>query len=157
MTARALPNCWLSVGIDIGETNDVHPKNKREIGRRLALVALAEVYHRKVEDSGPVFDSMSVEGTAIRIKFTHAEGLKSSDGKPLGRFTIAGEDRKFVPAEAKMDGSSVTVSNAQIEHPVAVRYAYVNDPQGANLTNASGLPAAPFRSDTWPGVTDKNP
>jgi sialate O-acetylesterase len=117
-------------------------------------VALATFYGRAVAASGPVYESMTVEGSAIRLQFQHADGLTTTDGQPPRRFTIAGEDRKFVAAEAKIDGSTVIVSSPQVLRPVAVRYAFVNDPVGVNLTNASGLPAAPFRTDTWPGSTD---
>ncbi len=155
LTARNVLHCGLSVAIDIGESKDVHPKNKRDIGRRLALVALANVYGRTVAASGPVYESMTVEGSAIRVKFQHADGLTTTDGQPPRRFTIAGEDRKFVAAATKIDGSTVIVSSPQVPRPAAVRYAFVNDPVGVNLANASGLPAAPFRTDTWPGSTDK--
>jgi sialate O-acetylesterase len=149
-TANSLTNCFVAVGIDIGEANDVHPKNKREIGRRLALVALANVYGRHIDFSGPVYDSMSVEGSAIRLKFKFADGLKSLDGGPLKTFVIAGADRKFVPAEAKIDGVTLMISNPQVAAPVAVRYAFINNPEGCNFSNASGLPAMPFRTDDWP-------
>lgn len=146
-TARNLPNCCLSVGIDVGEANNVHPKNKREIGRRLALVALAEVYDQPVADAGPVYDSMQVGAGKIRLRFKPAGGLKSSDGAPLRNFTIAGEDKVFVPADAKIDGDSVVVSSPAIAKPAAVRYAFINNPEGCNFSNASDLPAMPFRTD----------
>ncbi len=149
LTAKTVPNCMLSVGIDIGEANDVHPKNKREIGRRLALVALNSVYGKKVESSGPVYDSMTVDGPALRVKFSTQTDLKSLDGTPLKGFTIAGKDKKFVPAEATISGRSVKVSSPQVAKPVAVRYAFINNPEGLNLSNASGLPAMPFRTDDW--------
>ncbi|MDB6016309.1 MAG: sialic acid-specific 9-O-acetylesterase [Pedosphaera sp.] len=149
LAAKEIVNCDISVGIDIGEANDGHPKNKREIGRRLALVALAKVYGEPVDYCGPIYDSMNVEGQAIRLKFKFTNGLKSRDGRPLKNFAIAGADQKFVPAEAKIDGATLMVSNPQVAAPVAVRYAFVNDPEGCNFSNASGLPAIPFRTDEW--------
>jgi sialate O-acetylesterase len=157
LTARNLPNVHLSVAIDIGEINNVHPQNKREVGRRLALVALATVYGRPVAYTGPVFESMSVDSSAIRLKFAHAEGLKSGDGQPLKMFAIAGDDHHFVWGDAKIDGNSVIVSSPQVQKPVAVRYAWADSPAGCNLTNSSGLPASPFRTDSWPLPTDSGP
>jgi len=157
LTARTLPACSLTVAIDIGEAADIHPKNKRDIGHRLALAALANVYGRKMESSGPVYDSMTVEGSMVRLKFTHDDGLKSVDGKPLSQFAIAGDDKKFVWADAKIDGKTVLVSSAQVSQPVAVRYAWADNPEGCNLSNAGGLPAAPFRTDDWPGASDQTP
>ncbi|MDX6765240.1 MAG: sialate O-acetylesterase [Candidatus Methylacidiphilales bacterium] len=151
LTADTVAQCHLSVAIDIGDSNNVHPVNKRDVGRRLALVALREVYGRPVEAYGPVYESMAIEGSSVRLKFRHAGGLKSADGGTLKRFAIAGEDRKFVYADARIDGDSVVVSHADVPAPVAARYAFVNDPVGCNLTNASGLPARPFRTDDWPG------
>ncbi len=156
-TAQTLPNVGLSVAIDIGEINNVHPQNKREVGRRLALVALATVYGKPVAYTGPVYDSMAVEGPAIRLKFTHSEGLKASDGQPLKTFAIAGDDHHFVWGDAKIDGDTVLVSGANVPKPVAVRYAWADSPQGCNLTNSSDLPAVPFRTDTWPVPTDSRP
>ncbi len=157
MTAKALPNCGISVAIDVGEVNNVHPANKREVGRRLALVALAKFYGKPVDYTGPRFDSMTVEGSSIRLKFTHAEGLKSGDGQPLKYFAIAGDDHKFIWADAKIETDSVVVSSPQVAKPAAVRYAWANSPVGCNLTNTSGLPAMPFRTDNWPGVSDNRP
>ncbi len=153
MTVRSVPNTGLSVGIDIGEVDNVHPHNKREVGRRLALVALAKTYGKPVEYSGPIYESMVVQGSAIRLKFSHADGMKSVDGQPLKRFAIAGEDHHFVWGEAKIDGDAVVVSSPAVPRPVAVRYAWANSPEGCNLTNASGLPAIPFRTDDWPGLS----
>jgi len=156
LTARNLTNCSLSVGIDVGEANNVHPKNKREIGRRLALVALAKVYGQPVADAGPVYDSMQIEDGKIRVRFKPAGGLKSSDGAPLRNFTIAGEDRLFVPADAKIDGDSVVVSSPSVAKPAAVRYAFINNPTGCNFSNTSDLPAMPFRTDSPPADTAAN-
>jgi sialate O-acetylesterase len=156
LTAANLPNCGIAVGIDVGEAQNVHPRNKREIGRRLALVALAKVYGQSVDYTGPVYDSMQVEDGKIRLRFKPAGGLKSSDARPLRNFTIAGEDKVFVLADAKIDGDSVVVSSPVIVTPVAVRYAFINNPEDCNFSNASGLPAMPFRTDQWPASTTAN-
>lgn len=147
----ALPNTAMAVIIDIGEANNIHPKNKQEVGRRLGLAAEA-MYGKKVEYSGPMYESMKVDGNSIRLTFTHAEGLVAKDGGSLKGFAIAGEDRKFVWADAKIDGDAVVVSSASVAKPVAVRYAWADNPE-CNLYNAAGLPASPFRTDDWPGVT----
>jgi sialate O-acetylesterase len=156
LTTKNLTNCGLSVGIDVGEANNVHPKNKREIGRRLALVALAKVYGQPVADAGPVYDSMLVEDGKIRLQFKPVGGLKSSDGTPLRNFTITGEDKVFVPADAKIDGDSVVVSSPNVAKPAAVRYAFINNPEGCNFSNGSDLPAMPFRTDSPPAGTTAN-
>jgi sialate O-acetylesterase len=136
----------MAVATDIGEAKNVHPKNKQDVGDRLARIALAKTYGRKIEFSGPVYEAMKVEGNTIRVKFSHAEGLVVRDGT-LKWFTIAGADGKFVPAEAKIDGNTVVVRSPDIAMPAAVRYAWVNYPDGGHLYNAAGLPAAQFRSD----------
>jgi sialate O-acetylesterase len=138
----------MSVGIDIGEEDNIHPKNKQEVGRRLALVALSKTYGRPGEDLGPEYESIAPEGGAIRVKFSHlGGGLVAKGGGPLHYFTIAGADHKFVFADAKIDGETVLVSSPEVPKPVAVRYAWASNPEGANLYNKAGLPAAPFRSD----------
>ncbi len=147
--AEALPNAGIAIGIELGDPLTIHPPNKQDVGRRLALVALEKVYAKPVESSGPRFDSMKVEGSAIRVRFTHAKGLAAKDGPPKN-FAVAGADRKFVWAEAKVEGDVVVVSSPQVPQPVAVRYAWADNPAGCNLYNGSGLPAAPFRSDDGP-------
>ena len=145
----SLPNTGMAVTIDIGDPANVHPKNKEPLGYRLEVLALAKAYGDKgMEFSGPVYASSKVEGSAIRVKFTHAEGLMAKGGT-LNWFQIAGADEKFVDAEAKIESDSVVVSSPQVAAPVAVRYAWDNYPNTANLYNASGLPAAPFRTDDW--------
>jgi sialate O-acetylesterase len=147
-TVLSLPNTGMAVTTDIGEAKNVHPHNKQDVGDRLARIALANVYGRKIEFSGPAYESMKVEGGAIRVKFSHlGGGLVVKNGEPLKWFVIAGTDMKFVSAEAKIDGGSVVVSSAEVTAPVAVRYAWVNFPDGCNLFNAAGLPAAQFRTD----------
>ncbi len=150
----SLPNAGLAVAIDVGDPDNVHPKNKEPVGERLALIALAKTYGEKVEYSGPVYHSMKIEGDSIRIRFTHANGgLVAKDG-PLKWFEIAGPDQKFVPADATIEGDAVIVRDSGVPAPVAVRYAWDNDPEGVNLYNAAGLPAAPFRTDDWDALTD---
>jgi sialate O-acetylesterase len=147
-----LPNTGLAVTIDIGDPDNVHPKNKAPLGERLTLIALANAYGQKVEYSGPRYSSMKVEGNAIRIRFTHSGGLAAKDG-PLKWFQIAGAGQQFVDAEATIDGDSVIVKSDKVAAPLAVRYAWDNYPFGCNLYNAAGLPAAPFRTDTWDALT----
>jgi sialate O-acetylesterase len=149
----ALPNTGMAVTTDITEINDIHPKNKQDVGLRLALWALANTYDKKdLVYSGPLYDSMSVEAGKIRIKFKHANGLQSSDSQPLNSFTIAGDDEKFVPAKAEIDGDTIVVSSPDVSKPVAVRFGW-NDLATPNLVNKAGLPASPFRTDKFKLVT----
>jgi sialate O-acetylesterase len=149
----SLPNTGMAVTIDIGDPDNVHPKNKEPLGDRLTRIALANTYGHKIEYSGPVFESMTVETNAIRLKFSHADGgLVAKDG-PLKSFQIAGADQKFVDADATIDGDSVVVRSADVTAPVAVRYAWDNYPDGCNLYNAAGLPASPFRTDQWDALS----
>jgi len=149
----ALPNTAMAVTIDIGEANDIHPKNKQDVGRRLALWALAKSYGEKLVYSGPVYKSMGVEGNKIILYFDHiGSGLVAGGGEPLKGFATAAADRKFVWAEAKVDGDTIVVSSDKVCQPVAVRYAWADNPV-CNLYNKEGLPASPFRTDDWPGIT----
>jgi len=144
----SLPSTGQAVAIEIGEPGSMYPRNKREVGRRLALIAKAMVYSIPVEHSGPVFSRAAPEGPAIRVQFQFAgEGLTAS-GKPLQSFEVAGPDRVFHPAQAAIRGDTVIVRSPAVAQPVAVRYAWRNAPE-ANLYNGAGLPAAPFRSDDW--------
>jgi sialate O-acetylesterase len=152
LTMRAVPNTGMAVAIDIGNPDDIHPRNKLDVGLRLARWALADTYGRKVEQSGPLYHSFKVEGDKVRVRFTHAAGLKSRDGAAPAGFYIAAADRKFVPAEARIERGEVVVWSKDVSAPVAVRYAWADNP-AANLSNADGLPASPFRTDDWPGVT----
>jgi sialate O-acetylesterase len=149
-TAASLPGVGLSVATEIGESNDVHPANKRDIGRRLALVALERVYDRVVHSAGPRMESVSREGDCYRVVFRATGPLKTLDGKPPRLFMLAGADRVFQDAEAVIEGNAVVVKGAGTAAPEAVRYAWINDTAGANLTDDTGLPTAPFRSDAWP-------
>ncbi len=153
LMALSLPSTGMAVAIDIGETYDIHPKNKQEVGRRLALAAQAIAYGQDVVYSGPIYDSIIIEGEKIRLRFKHLDGGLVAKGEPLKGFVTAGENRRFVWADARIEGDTVLVRSDAIEYPVAVRYAWWDDPQGCNLYNQAGLPASPFRSDTWPGVT----
>ena len=151
-TILSLPNTGMAVTTDIGERKNVHPKNKQDVGDRLTRIALTNAYGHNLEYSGPVYQSMQVEGDKIRLKFTHlGGGLVAKDG-PLKWFTIAGTDGTYVPAAATIDGDTVVVHSDQVKAPVNVRYAWVNFPEGCNLFNAAGLPAPQFRTDA-PVVT----
>jgi len=146
-TILALPNTGMAVTTDIGEQHNVHPKNKQDVGDRLSRIALANVYGRNLEYSGPRYESMAVEGDKIRLKFSHlGGGLVARDGA-LKWFTLAGADGTFVPADAVIDGDTVVVHSDTVSAPANVRYAWVNYPVGCNLFNAAGLPAAQFRTD----------
>lgn len=146
LVAETLPNSGLAVAIDSGDAKNIHPKNKKEVGRRLALVALSRVYGKKVEYSGPLYQSMSIEGSAIRLKFSHVGGGLIAKGGPLQQFAIAGPDKQFVWADARIEKDTVVVSSPHVPSPMAVRYAWATNPEGCNLYNKAGLPAPPFRT-----------
>ena len=148
-TILTLPHTGMAVTSDIGEAKNVHPKNKQDVGDRLARLALANVYDCDVEFSGPAYQSMKIKGSTIELKFSHADGLMARNGS-LDGFVIAGADQKFVPATAQIDGHKVIVSSPAVSAPVAVRYAWMNFPASCNLYNAAGLPAVPFRTDAPP-------
>ena len=147
----SLPFTGMAVTTDIGNAEDIHPKDKQDVGLRLALVALAKTYGLKIAYSGPLYKSFAITGTAISLEFAHYEGIGAKEGMLKG-FTIAGADKKFYPAEAKVVGTKIVVSSAKVPVPAAVRYNWADNPNG-NLTNASGLPASSFRTDSWPGIT----
>jgi len=152
MTLRSVPNTGMAVTTDIGDISNIHPKNKQDVGDRLALWALAKTYARDVVYSGPLYRKMKVEDNKIRLFFDYTDGgLVAKDG-PLTEFTIAGSDKNFVDADAVIDGDTVLVSSDKIDLPVAVRFGWSNIPQ-PNFFNKAGLPASPFRTDDWPGVT----
>lgn len=146
-----LPYTGEALAIDIGETEDIHPRNKQDVGHRLALNALAKTYGKEVEFSGPEYQSMKIDGNRIILTFNHiAQGLVAKDKYGyLKGFTIAGADQKFVYAQAAIKGNTIVVSSDEVENPVAVRYAWADNPIDANLYNSVGLPASPFRTDTW--------
>ena len=152
LTAKNLRHCGLAIAIDIGDANDIHPKNKAEVGRRLALCALAKDYRKPIEYSGPWYKSMKVRGNSIKLTFEGVGGgLVARDGNLKG-FAVAGEDHRFVWANAVIEGSSVVVSSPAVSKPVAARYAWDINP-ACNLFNQAGLPAVPFRTDDWPLTT----
>jgi sialate O-acetylesterase len=148
----ALPKTGMAVAIDIGDSYDIHPKNKQEVGRRLALAAENIAYGRKVEYMGPTFKSLHEDKGTLRLQFTHAAGGLVVRGQSLKGFEIAGEDQQFSLAEAKVEGTEVVLSSLQVTKPVAARYGWANDPP-CNLYNKLGLPAPPFRTDDWPVST----
>ena len=148
-----LDNTGMAVTIDIGEAFDIHPKNKQEVGRRLALVARAQTYGEKVSYSGPMYESYKIEGNKIRVSFKNIEkGLKVKDNGVLKGFAVAGVDHQFYWANAVIEGNMVVVSCPEVEFPIAVRYGWANNPI-CNLYNSVGLPASPFRTDNWGGTT----
>jgi len=148
-----LENTGQAVIIDIGEADDIHPKNKQDVGSRLAQAAWHVAYGMEGAIwSGPVVKSMEIDGSAIRITFDHANQGLMVNGETLEGFAVAGEDRVFHWAEAKVEGDSVIVSSSGVPNPVAVRYGWGDNPY-CNLYNGAGLPASPFRTDDWPGVT----
>lgn len=148
LVARDVAGADMAVNIDIGNPKDIHPTTKDEVGRRLALLAEAHAYGKPVAWTGPRYEDYSIEDGQIRLRFDHAEGMKAKDGQPLAGFAIAGPDHKFHWADARIDGSTVVVSAKGVACPLAVRYAWDDNP-ACNLTNASGLPASPFRTDSW--------
>ncbi len=174
----SLPKTGMAVLLDIGETNDIHPRNKKDVGLRLAKIALAKDYGQKIEYSGPIYQSMKIEGDKIRLKFNHIGSglyakplpaeykLKSTDetGLPLVRnspnselegFSICGQDEKWVWADAKIEGDTIVVWSTSIKNPVAVRYAWADNPT-CNLYNKDGLPASSFRTDDFKPKTINN-
>ena len=153
--ALKLPNTGMAVAIDIGDVDNIHAKNKQDVGLRLSQWALAKTYGLKLDYSGPFYHAMKAEGGKIRISFDEVGGGLEAKGGPLKGFAIAGEDKKFFWAEAQIDGNTVVVSSPEVPKPASVRYAWAKNPAGCNLYNKAGLPAAPFRTDTWPGVTDQ--
>jgi sialate O-acetylesterase len=145
----SLPKTGMAVIIDIGEAKDIHPKNKQDVGHRLALSAQKVAYNKDVVHSGPIFDSMKIDGDKVRLTFKHTgAGLGAKDGDTLKGFAVAGSDKKFAWADATIDGNTIVVSSKDVPNPVAVRYAWGNNPE-ANLYNKEGLPASPFRTDDW--------
>jgi sialate O-acetylesterase len=148
LAALSIPNTGMAVTTDIGNVADIHPTNKQEVGRRLALWALAQTYGRpQVVSCGPLLNTANVEANTVRLQYHYLDGgLKSRDGQALNGFEIAGADNNFVAADAKIDGNSVVVSSAQVAAPTQVRFAWSQE-ANPNLMNAAGLPAVPFR---WP-------
>lgn len=150
LKALSLPNTGMAVAIDIGEWNDIHPLNKKDVGYRLALAAQKVAYNEDVVYSGPIYHSMEIKGNKIILTFSNTgSGLQAKGGGELEQFSIAGTDRKFIWANARIENNRVVVWSDKIQNPVAVRYAWADNPDGANLYNKEGLPASPFRTDDW--------
>ena len=157
----SLPNTGMAIAIDIGDADDIHPKNKFDVGERLARWALANQYGKKLEVSGPLYRRLRVEGNKAVVEFDHVgaglmvgqkqgrEAAMPSVDAPLKRFAMAGSDRIWKWADARIEGETVVCTHSEIENPVAVRYAFTMNPEGANLYNRDGLPASPFRTDEW--------
>ncbi|HEX2947977.1 MAG TPA: sialate O-acetylesterase [Armatimonadota bacterium] len=146
LTTKAVSNCGIAMAIDIGDPKDIHPKNKQEVGRRLALSAESIAYGKHLDYSGPVYKKMTAQGNAIRLEFDQLCGGLVVKGDTLKGFAIAGADKKFVWANAVIEGNTVVVSSPTVAQPVAVRYDWGNNPLG-NLYNKAGLPTVPFRTD----------
>jgi len=144
-----LPETGLAVAIDIGDAIDIHPKNKRDVGRRLAQWALTRTYGLPGVPSGPLFAGATLERTGIRVRFDHVGSGLAAKGGALQTFFIAGENRIFLPATAVIEGDAVRVFSPEVAFPMAVRYAWADNPNDANLYNAEGFPASPFRTDAW--------
>lgn len=153
-TAENIVNSGLIVTIDIGEVNDIHPKNKLDVGERMSVWALRNVYREKITDA-PIFKKAEIKGEKIILTFDEVgNGLKVKNGEKLEEFAIAGEDQKFVWAEARIIGKNkIEVNSPNISNPFAVRYAFNSNPKNPNLTNDSGIPASPFRTDNFPDPT----
>lgn len=148
-TFKTTPNTALAVTYDVGEWNDIHPLNKKAVAQRLFLGARKVVYGEKMTHSGPVYKDMKIEGDKIVISFTETGRGLMAKGGTLKHFAIAGEDKQFVWAEAVIRGNKVVVSSKSVKNPVAVRYAWSDNPDEANLCNKEGLLASPFRTDNW--------
>ncbi|MDN5283937.1 MAG: Sialate O-acetylesterase [Mucilaginibacter sp.] len=151
LSALIVPNTGMAVTIDIGDANNIHPQNKQETGRRLALIARARTYGENIPYSGPIYKSQVINGDKIELKFTHTDKGLLSKGDTLKGFIIAGANRKFYPARALIAGDKVIVNSGNVENPVAVRYAWANNPF-CNLYNGANLPASPFRTDNWDDI-----
>jgi sialate O-acetylesterase len=153
--ALSQPNTGMACTIDIGNADNIHPTNKQEVGHRLALAALKTAYGKSFISSGPMLKNFRIEETHIRISFTETgSGLATNDHNALKGFAIAGKDKRFYWATAKIEGNEVIVSSEKVPEPIAVRYAWADNPD-CNLVNKEGLLAVPFRTDKWRGITEK--
>ena len=155
LTARNVKNSGLAVTIDTGDPDNIHPKDKKVVGERLALCALANDYGEKIPFAGPTFDSMTHLPGALKLHFSHTDGGLVVKGTKLEEFAVAGRDRKWHWADAKVEGDSVVVSSPMVSDPQAARYAWQANP-AATLYNGAGLPAGPFRTDNWPEITENH-
>ncbi|HWA93077.1 MAG TPA: sialate O-acetylesterase [Terracidiphilus sp.] len=155
IAAESVPNSCLAVTIDTGEADSIHPKEKKPVGDRLGLCALAGYYHKHVVDSGPTLKRVERLPDEIRLHFAHADGGLAVRGPKLGEFSIAGNDQVWHWADARIEGDTVIVSSPDVPHPKEVRYAWQSNPE-ATLFNGAGLPAGPFRTDDWPLETQNH-
>jgi sialate O-acetylesterase len=152
----AFHNTGMAVTTDIGNATDIHPKNKQDVGKRLAAIALRNVYGKNIVSGGPVYQFMKVSGNTATLTFTNTgSGLiaKGNNGK-LSGFEVAGEDKLFYPATATIVGNTVVLSSPAVAHPAAVRFGWADDAGMDNLFNKEGFPASPFRTDAWKGITE---
>lgn len=151
----SLPHTGMAVTTDIGEANDIHPRNKQDVGMRLAALALKNDYGKNIVAAGPSYKSMKVEGNKVRVSFTDiGSGLMVKDKYGyLKGFELAGNDQRFHYAKAHIEGNDVIVECDAVQSPIAVRFAWADNPEDANLFNREGFPAVPFRSDNWDGIT----
>ncbi|WP_019987260.1 sialate O-acetylesterase [Rudanella lutea] len=154
----SLPQTGMAVTTDVGNPNDIHPTNKQDVGHRLAVIALKQDYGQAGPDGSPLYQSLRVDGNKAIVSFQYAnQGLMTKDKYGYVRgFEMAGDDKVFHPAQAQIQGSTVVVSSPQIAKPVAVRYGWADAPVDANLFSIDGFPVSPFRTDAWPGITEKN-
>jgi len=145
LKALSIPNTAMVVNIDLGEWNDIHPDDKKSVGERMALAGLKLAYNEDLVYSGPIYKSHEIDGNKITISFNHVgSALMSKDGEPLSEFAIAGDDKEFVWAQAKIDGDKLIVWSDEVENPKYIRYAWANNPYNPNFYNKEGLPASPF-------------
>ena len=148
LKSLSVPNTAMAVAIDLGEWNDIHPDNKKDVGERLALAALKLAFNENIVHSGPIYQTSAIGGNKIIISFTNTgSGLITNDGEEVGEFAVAGADKKFVWAKAKIEGDKIIVWNENVSSPMYVRYAWADNPVNPNLYNKEGLPASPFRTD----------
>ncbi len=152
LTARDVPHCGLAVTVDTGDANSIHPKDKAIVGNRLAWCALARDYGEKIPCEGPICVSLKHLSVALKLDFVHVDGGLVVKGDKLGEFSVAGKDHQWHWADARIDGDSVILSSPRVPDPVAARYAWQANPL-ATLYNGAGLPAVPFRTDSWPEMT----
>jgi len=153
LAAASVPNSCLAVTIDTGDPDNIHPRDKQPVGDRLARCALANYYGKQVVYSGPTIESVERLPGSIRLHLAHTDGGLVVKGDKLEEFSIAGEDRKWYWADAQIEGDTIVVSSPSVPNPKEVRYAWQSNP-AATLFNGAGLPAAPFRTDNWPGITE---
>jgi sialate O-acetylesterase len=153
-----LPKTGQAVILDIGDAHDIHPRNKRDVGLRLALNALAVDYGKNIVYSGPTYKSMEIQGERILLTMENVGSGLLAKGNRYGYlqgFAIAGEDQKYYWAKAFINGNKIVVFNENVKNPVAVRYAWADNPDDANLYNKEGLPASSFKTDNWKWTTNR--